>query len=226
MQHLEVVPSHRVAWCTLNKAWYLGTSLALDYVEEEVEILVQRRKKLALRVGVQTPNGLRDKVRIQLAEVTEIRRVRVECVAVHGSIIGTWFNWVGTEDIGVVANIRRCVQIASKKAVRHSAVLEEPPRNVEVKISRVVAAIDEERDREHGFPIGGEVPWGDEAELRVVSDRVLNALEPEFCRTGDVVKAASKLLAHGDELRQNVSLGMRYSMMMEKFNILLGIRFH
>lgn len=94
----------------------------------------------------------------------------------------------GKDSMNATANlVQRRGEIGSEKAVGHPSVLEEPPGDVEIEVARVITPVDEEQDGEHRLAVGGVVPRGDEAELWVGSDGVLDALECKFYRSSKVI---------------------------------------
>jgi hypothetical protein len=105
-------------------------------------------------------------------------------------------------------DVKRCREVGSEKAVRHPAILEESTGNVQIEVSREVAPVSEEYYWEYGLSVGGVVARGDEAELRVGSDGVLNALESELLGGCNVVKAFSEFITEGNKLQKGVPLSM------------------
>lgn len=107
-----------------------------------------------------------------------------------------------SDEIKSITNCVECPRdVRAEETVWHAAILEESSRNRHVQVERVfVASINEKCERKEGFGVCGEVSRRYKVELRVGSDRILNALESEFCGRAKVVKPATELVTEGYEL--------------------------
>jgi hypothetical protein len=116
---------------------------------------------------------------------------------------------MGLEDgINPIANqVESPRDIRSEEIGWHAAVLEKSSGNSHIQMEWViVASINEKCERKDRFCICSEVSRGYKAKLWVCGDRVLNALESEFCGHGKVVEPVTKLVTEGSELSREIFL--------------------
>ena len=186
-----------------NKYRYLRTVRTDQGTVEVVQILVKRFQKDTLRVGVQSSNGVVDEICVKLAELCEISGIWVERVAVERAIVVAWGNGVLREDKSHTADtFKGSGLVRPEEPIWETAVLEESPCNVHVKLPARFAPIYEEHKGEDGLGVCGEVPGRDEAELGVGGDGILDSLETEFCGHREVVETGTELVAEGGELTE------------------------
>ena len=143
-----------------------------------------------------------DEICVKLAELCEIRGIRVGRVAIDRAIVTTWGHRVFGEEIVDTASddVKGNGCVRPKEAIWETAVLEESPGDVHVELQALIATVDEEHKGEDGLSVCGEVSGRDEAELGIGGDGILDSLEAEFCSHGEVVETGTELVAEGGEL--------------------------
>lgn len=90
--------------------------------------------------------------------------------------------------------------ISTEKTVWHTAVSEETTRGSNVQLTITLTAIYEEFHWESGFCVGHKDARGDERELGVSRDGLLDTLPPELSCNGQVVFSSSKTVAEANQL--------------------------
>lgn len=173
-----------------------------DPIEEEPEVEDKVTPQDSRGVGVQSPHSLVHEVRVQQAEVAEIRAGRIRSVGVDSVDVTPGSNGVRGKDLGGSSRASGCRR--PPEVVRELGVPEEERRVRHVEPGGGAVGdtpVDEEGVGESRLGVGGEEPGGSEVELGVRCDRFLNTAVTELSGDGEVVEPSSEPVAVLDELK-------------------------
>lgn len=139
---------------------YLHTPSTLRTQKQKIKVPVQRPTKFSPRVRIKSLYHLIHKLLILQAESREIRRCRIDSITVHPPDIPSRKNWKSRRHIDHA--LRALGPVRPEEPIRHTTILEEATRDVEVELPIGPAAVDEEVDREDGLGISADIAQSDE----------------------------------------------------------------